>query len=311
MRFTALAGWMLAIVLFVACVWLVRDRAVLREDQAAARSELDRLTETVAALAAAAQHEDATQAEDAPHEPVEVVMELAEEEMAPVEPAATPVEPEQGEAPEPEAGPDAPQLSEQQQRMLAVQAQGIAQMTYGDLFGELALAQETMDAVWELVQDATGKRMMIDQRALTRDPPWTGKEVGAQKDAVQAELRDALAAYLNRDELAAWDAYEAVSDQVFYEQLVGGQLAMMSPGLNEEARGLIRGVLGEELAMQLGALETVDDPYTVQRFADAQRTAMRDSADRLFDVLDEGEYADLQRYIALGEQALDALSPQE
>ena len=307
MKILAISGWCLALVFVVLAMRAYRDQTALTQQVEMLEDKNLNLQARLDTLAALERTETSPQ----------------EQPPAPIPSASPPLTPEDVEEPAPEvtipappvqeedpAQDDLPHLSEQQQQMLQVQTSAFANMTYGEFLAQFNLPPETADAVNNAIQEALGQEMLLQQQALRRDPPWSGVEIGARKEAIREQLRQALAAHFTPDQLEAWDLQQAVASQVFYEQLVGGQLAMLAPGLGEEARLTVQGVLGEELAYHLDSMNLSENPYSMDQFIEAQRTALESSAQRLAGVLDEAESAELTRYITLAEQTFAAMAQQ-
>lgn len=310
MKVLAIAGWIFAIIGgFAALTLFQRNQAVEQtrykyaEEVKNLQIQVEKLEEINARHAYDAQKlapPVAPPAQPAPPENPIPAAETMPKETAAAAPA---------EEPAAEGETEQPELNDDQKRMLKAQTSAVTDMVYGEFLAGLNLPSETADAVHQIIGEAMGKEMMLTQQALGSTPPWSGKKLGEQKDAIRASLRESLQQQLTPEQLTAWDQQEAMSTQILYENVVGGQLAMLAPSLGDEARRTIGSVVGEELAIQLDGMETVDDPYSRERFAQAQRTALENSVERLRDALNDEEFAQLERYRQQAEQTFQALAP--
>ncbi|MCL4216104.1 MAG: hypothetical protein KJ052_03730, partial [Candidatus Hydrogenedentes bacterium] len=138
----------------------------------------------------------------------------------------------------------------------------LTEIMYGDLYTQLALPAETKTQVHDLLTDAFQEQQNMTVSAF-RAGDRMAPDVQREKDAIDAALRDKLAAALSPQELASYDAYQTTAEQHMYENILMGQLAMISPNLTSENRDVTRQVLAEELVIAINGFESSDQPYTL------------------------------------------------
>ncbi|MBI2424958.1 MAG: hypothetical protein HYV27_19180 [Candidatus Hydrogenedentes bacterium] len=308
MRALTITGWILVFVAAAGCAGIYQNLLKTQAERDVARQELEasqaKLKEMDALVAKLQSNEDESAKLEAERKAQAEKLESMEQEVAALKEEVQPVVEEAGEPIEDSEA----ELTEQQQKMLSAQMGALSGMIYGEFFSGLDPA--VAEIIRAEVEASMGKGFMLDQQAFGQNPPWTGKELGARKSAVRAELRASLAAQLTPEQLASWDEYDAAATEVLYGQVVGSQLTMLAPGLGEESRGLVQRTLGEALAANIEGLEATDEPYTMERFIDAQRTALQESAERLGESLTEEEFAEYQRYMDQAEQTFAAMAAQ-
>jgi hypothetical protein len=198
----------------------------------------------------------------------------------------------------------------QAERIAEAQMAIIADMAYKDLYDELQVPEDIRSQIRSSIaahliqkQQATVAAMMARKQ--------TAKEVYAENEARDAELRQQLAAFLTPEELAAWDEYEPVADQIMYERLVEGQLNMLASGLNAENRTLASQVVAEELVREFDLFNASETLYTQDNFNDAQARALNASLDRLSGTVDADQYALVEGFVNQALTMFEAMSEQD
>ena len=171
-------------------------------------------------------------------------------------------------------------------------------MQYNSLLKDLALPDETANAVNDLLIDAQVEAQQATMQDMMSGTS-TAKEAKAKQDAIEARLRERLSKVLTTEELAQWDAYQGIADTVLYEALLDGQLTMLAPGLSEETRATARVVLAEELAAELDRFYETDKQYTLDSFNQAQLEGLNNGMARVPDTVSEEQYAHLTSFIDL------------
>ncbi len=182
-------------------------------------------------------------------------------------------------------------------------------MTYNPLLDRLALPAETRDAVNNILIDAFQEA----QQATVQDMmsgSTTAKEAKAKQDAIDAKVREQLTDVLNEEQLAEWDTYQDFADEVLYESLLDGQLAMLAPNLSGEARETAKIVLAEELAAELDRFYETDTVYTLDSFNQAQLAGLNNGMAKMPDTIDDEQYTHLTGFINQVEVAFQQMAGQ-
>lgn len=284
-------GWLVAVVAIVAAGMLFSKNRTLQSDLQIANANLEqnrtqlsdvtaRQTPTVEAPAEAEAPEQQPAMAEQSSSTTSTADDTAKEE-TPAEPESEDSENAQGNA---------------MQRAARAQLGLIVGMQYNSLLEDLALPEETLNAVNEMLIDATMEAQRVTVESMMSGTS-TAKEAKAKQDAVEAGLRDRLSEVLNKDEMAQWDSYQDFADEVLYEALLDGQLAMMAPGLSEETRQTAKIVLAEELAAELDRFFESDTIYTMDSFNDAQLVGLNQGMSKLPDTVTEEQYAQLTGFI--------------
>ena len=303
-------GWLLAIVLAIACGVMyssMRDVAVgepaagvetvaatptdlaaVQTDLVAAKEEVVKLRQELGAL----QADVATDAVEPSQPPEAAATEEAEVETPETESADTD-----------DAGPS------RGERIANAQLAILAGMTYKGLFDELGLAPEARSAATEVIGAHMAEAQKVAQSAM-QSKDQKAKDVHARLEAMKAALRDDLAGTLTDKELEAWDEYEPVADQALYERLVDAQLNMMAAGLSEENRVLASQVMAEDLVREIDAFEQGDELYTLDNFNNAQARALQASLDRLSETLAQDQYDLVDGFVSQAVAVFDAMADQ-
>jgi hypothetical protein len=208
-----------------------------------------------------------------------------------------------------EEGEEDSNATSQAERVARAQLDIVVNMTYGDLIAELGLTTEEAAPLRDALAANMKKQQEVMQGAF-RSKDQTAKSVRAARDALRLELRSEVKGVLNGEELAAFDEYDAVADQILYEKMVDGQLNMMASGLSNENRVLSSQVVGEELVRELDALDQTDTLYTLQSFNAAQTRALNASLERLTETLDDEQYAMVDGFVNQAIAMFDAMAEQ-
>lgn len=181
-------------------------------------------------------------------------------------------------------------------------------MTYNPLLDRLALPAETRESVNDILIDAFQEA----QQATVQDMmsgSTTAKEAKAKQDAIDANVREQLTDVLNEEQLAEWDTYQDFADEVLYESLLDGQLAMLAPNLSDEARETAKIVLAEELAAELDRFYETDAVYTLDTFNQAQLAGLNNGMAKMPDTIDNEQYNHLTGFINQVEAAFQQMAP--
>lgn len=196
------------------------------------------------------------------------------------------------------------------ERIADAQMGFVADMAYQDLFNELGLPPEIRDQVRGLIASHLSKAQRATMAAL-QSKGQSAKEVHAQQEAMEAELRAELEGLLSPEELAAWDEYSPVADQVMYERLVEGQLNMMAAGLGNENRTIASQVMAEELVREFDVFNGSDETYSMDSFNDAQARALTASLDRLETAMELDQYVLVEGFVNQALTMFEAMSEEE
>lgn len=211
------------------------------------------------------------------------------------EAAATPAPAEETAAAEPASDPQ-PNQGKSIQRAQRAQMGVLVGMQYKGFLDNLALPEDTMTSVKDLLIDSTieGQQAMVEAMMSGTSK---AKDAKAKQDAIEAQLREKLSTVLNQEELAQWDAYQEVADVALYEALLDGQLTMLAPGLSEETRAAARSILAEDLAAELDTFFESDTIYTMDSFNQAQLAGLNNGMARMSETISEEQYGHLSGFI--------------
>jgi len=223
------------------------------------------------------------------------------EEVVPEPPSQEP--PDAAESQPDDGGPS------QGERMADAQMGMIADMAYQDLFNELSLPPDVRATVKNAVVASMTEARKATMKALQSNDQ-TAKQMHAQELDRKAVLRSELAALLTPEELAAWDDYEPVADQILYEKLVDGQLNMLASGLSSENRTLASQVMAEELVREFDAFNASEEIYTTTSYNHAQARALNASLERLSEVMDGEQYGHVEGFVNQALAMFDAMAEQ-
>jgi len=257
---------------------LAEKRALDAEGEVASfRDELDRLR---AELAEASGKSVANEADDQP----------------------LPEEPDMDEAPA-ETEEESPSRTD---RIVDAQMGIVADMAYQDLYAELGLTPEEKEQLRGMIANHLSKSQRATVAAM-QSKSKTAKEFHAEQEQLDAELRATLEGFLTPEELAAWDEYEPVADQIMYERLVEGQLNMMASGLSGDNRIHASQVMAEELVREFDMFNASDQTYSMDNFNDAQARALSASLERLQPGMEEEQYAQVEGFVNQAMAMFDAM----
>ncbi|MCC6487599.1 MAG: hypothetical protein IT364_08860 [Candidatus Hydrogenedentes bacterium] len=284
-------GWVVAIAAIIAAGILFARNLALKNELEVVKQEIEQARMRLNDIAVSAAPTDDAETETA--EP--------EEQLAMVQPAA-PAEEAATAPPQQEAAPAAPATETQPNQGNSIQRAQRAQMgvlvgmQYKGFLDNLALPEDTMTGVKDLLIDSTieGQQAMVEAMMSGTSK---AKDAKAKQDAIEAQLREKLGAVLNQEEMAQWDAYQEVADVALYEALLDGQLTMLAPGLSEETRAAARTILAEDLATELDTFFESDTIYTMDSFNQAQLAGLNNGMERMPDTISEEQYGHLSGFI--------------
>lgn len=306
------SGWVVAIILFLYSAFLTTELTKSRElllfsdntgvveespiAKAPERAALEaKLRETETALAEARKLLADSADADTP-------VSMAED--------AVPVESEGAGDAADDDGEDTAAEPSQQERIAQAQAGAMVDMIYGDLIAELGLTPEQAAPLKEAMAANMLKEQKLMQGAFAAKDR-TAKSVHAERVVLEAGLRAKLTDVLTPEELAAYDNYEPVADQILYEKLVEGQLNMLASGLNEENRILASQVVAEELVREIEQFDQSEDLYNMTNFNAAQARALHSSLDRMAGALDADQLALVDGFVTQALAVFDAMAENE
>jgi hypothetical protein len=287
----SILGWLVAVVAIVAAGMLfAKNRSLQGELDIANDSFTQTQVQLNDSMARQASVDEALGEAEKPDRQLAMVEQSSAAPSVADEPAdeVTPAEPETNEAEQ----PDNNAMRRAQRAQLGV----MVGMQYNSLLEDLALPEETLNAVNDILIDA----YIEAQQATVQDMmsgTSTAKEAKAKQDAIDADERERLSGVLNEDEMAQWDTYQDFADEVLYEALLDGQLAMLAPGLTEETRQTAKIVLAEELAAGLDRFFETDAAYTLDNFNDAQLEGLNQGMANMPDTISEEQYGHLTSFM--------------
>jgi len=284
-------GWLVAIAAIIAAGVFFTKNQSLQEDLDRASTNLDQIKKQLNALESHyAEAEEAQTGVEEPHRQ----MATADPTSDAASPTAEPVE--DVTPTDPEADDPAESQGNAMNRAARAQMGVMVGMQYNSLLDDLALPAETRDTVNDILIDAFMEAQQSTVKSMMSGTT-TAKEAKAQQDAIDARVRERLSEVLDKDQLAQWDTYQDFADEVLYESLLDGQLAMLAPGLSEETRQTAKIVLAEDLAAELDRFFESDAIYTLDSFNQAQLEGLNQGMVRIPDTVSEEQYAHLTNFI--------------
>ncbi|MCL4694490.1 MAG: hypothetical protein KJ060_18525, partial [Candidatus Hydrogenedentes bacterium] len=182
-------------------------------------------------------------------------------------------------------------------------------MTYNPLLDRLALPAEARESVNDILIDAFQEAQQANVQDMMSGST-TAKEAKAKQDAIDAKVREQLTEVLNEEQMADWDTYQDFADEVLYESLLDGQLAMLAPNLSDEARETAKIVLAEELAAELDRFYETETVYTLDSFNQAQLAGLNNGMAKMPDTIDDEQYTHLTGFINQVEVAFQQMAGQ-
>jgi len=284
-------GWLVAVVAIVAAgILFAKNRSLKSELDIADDSLTQTQVQLNDSMARQASVDEALGEAEKPEQQLAMVEQSSAAPSVADESAdeVTPAEPETNEAEQPD--------NNAMRRAQRAQFGVMVGMQYNSLLEDLALPEETLNAVNDILIDA----YIEAQQATVQDMmsgTSTAKEAKAKQDAIDAQVRERLSGVLNEDEMAQWDTYQDFADEVLYEALLDGQLAMLAPGLTEETRQTAKIVLAEELAAGLDRFFETDAAYTLDNFNDAQLEGLNQGMANMPDTISEEQYGHLTSFM--------------
>lgn len=196
-----------------------------------------------------------------------------------------------------------------QDRMANVQMGMMADLAYQDLFNELGLSPELRATMKESIVAYMSEAQKTLLAAL-KSKDQTAKDMHARTESRKAALRAELAGLLTPEELAAWDEYEPVADQIMYERIVDGQLNTLAAGLTNENRVLTSQVMAEELVREFDVFNASDEIYTMGNYNNAQARALNASLERLAGTLEADQYGQVEGFVNHALTMFEAMADQ-
>ncbi|MCC6694105.1 MAG: hypothetical protein IT365_00615 [Candidatus Hydrogenedentes bacterium] len=286
-------GWVVAIAAVVAAATLFAKNRDLEAELGTYRDEVAQLRATSDQQGAA--HNEALAEAERLRQEVAKAESVSPSPSTTDEAAATAAPVDETAAAEP-ATESQPNQGNSIQRAQRAQMGVLVGMQYKGFLDNLALPEDTMTSVNDLLIDST-----IDAQQAMVEAMMSGtskaKDAKAKQDAIEAQLREQLGTVLNQEEMAQWDAYQEVADVALYEALLDGQLTMLAPGLSEETRAAARTILAEDLATELDTFFESDTIYTMDSFNQAQLAGLNNGMARMPETINEEQYGHLTGFI--------------
>ncbi len=192
---------------------------------------------------------------------------------------------------------------EEGKKMAAYAARMAVDMQYGAFFQEAGLSPEVEQEVREILE-----RHLADSITAAAAAQGSGDKAEALKkieENAKANLQTALREVLNRDELAAWEAYEETKEERMLAQSYTMQLTMFAPGLSEENREIAQEVLVEETlaaGLEGGGMQSGAD---MAGQLESHMAVFDRARERLATALDEEQMEQFDRFVERQREALD------
>ena len=307
-------GWLLSLLLLAACVYLYMEMVESRALGVAAEQESKARLERADARAATAEANAASTAAELEGIRQELA-ELKGSMPGTTPPSETPdTGPAEASPPEPEATPadeaDAGDSAERGDRIVTAQMEIMANMAYQDLFGELGLDPDTQTQMRDVIAGHLVKMQKATLAAL-QSKNRSAKAVHAEQETLKGELRAAVESVLAPEQMAAWDEYDPVAEQIMYERLVDGQLNMMAAGLSNENRVLASQVMAEELVREFDVMNESEELFTMDNYNNAQARALNASLERLNGTLEADQYGQVEGFVNQALTMFEAMAEQK
>jgi len=192
-------------------------------------------------------------------------------------------------------------------RTQAAAAVGVA---YGDFLNALGLDKAERERVRDLLVDSQLEQIALQRFALEKGDV-SAKDVHLWLEEEKARLQESLSTVIPEEDVALWQEYEATSLERTLDQSFDMQLNMYASGLTAENRELVRQIAVEEIAAHLRAYEVSDETFTATGTFAPQRVAMNAARDRLAQLLEDDQLAEVDNWFEIGNQALTAMEQQE
>ena len=177
-------------------------------------------------------------------------------------------------------------------------------MQYGILLADLKLPSDVEDEVRAILADSLKEQLRTAMKAM-QDGTMKDFRANQTEEAFADALRAELSTVLNADEMVVWEDYEANKGYYMLEQSYDMQLGMYAPSMSRETRDTVKQVLAEE--MTVASQDLMDGGESESNGAfDMQSDAMNRGLERLSTVLNEEEYAQVERFIEQQNESLRA-----
>ena len=187
---------------------------------------------------------------------------------------------------------------------------------YGDFIRGLHLSASEKESLNQIFAASMDKKSELAAKLAAGT--LSKQEYDAQVKAVDKNLRNDLSGYLYKDEMTAFDQYEATKDvRAVAQQQQSTELALgrAVPDLNPNARQYVARVLTEELAKAGGAnpidpAAAMQNPQAIANVLDARSRQMDNALQRIKTegTLDKNSMAGVEDYINQQKSMQDAVS---
>lgn len=173
---------------------------------------------------------------------------------------------------------------------------------YATFFSVVPLEPTVAEKVRDVLKEVALNESRVNHAELPQDEEGFA-DIEAHKKHVLEALRGKLSALLNKEQLAAWEQYEADKPRLMMEQLYDVDLAMYAPGLSTQSRELAKKVFAEEMlreqenawAIRVSDVEAaLSDP---KEWVDPEGPAMQRALERLKAQLDEEQLAHVAKFV--------------
>lgn len=168
-------------------------------------------------------------------------------------------------------------------------------MQYGMLLADLKLPADVEDEVREILASSMADQLRKTMKAM-QDGTMKDFRANQSDESVTEALRSELSTVLNADEMAVWEDYEANKGYYMLEQSYDMQLGMYAPSMSHETRDTVKQVLAEEMTVAQQDQPNPGDSNP-DDWVTMQSDAMNRGLERLSSVLNEDEYAQVERFI--------------
>jgi hypothetical protein len=177
-------------------------------------------------------------------------------------------------------------------------------MQYGILFADLKLPSEVEDEVRAILADSMKEQIRASVKAM-QDGTMEDFRANHSDEATADALRTELCKVLNADEMAVWEDYEENKQYYMLQQSYDMQLGMYAPSMPQETRDTVKQVMAEEMTLAQPD-RTAAGNAGGGDWMTAQTGAMDRSLERLSTVLNDEEYAQVERFIQQQNEAMQA-----
>lgn len=302
-------GWFLAILMILLCAFLTNRLLHVESELKETQTLIVALNNDLAAVSVAPE----TDALESKIKELEGALVEARESVDKAPMAANDPEQSVAEAPDEEAPEtdatkeDSPDGPSQRERIMKAQRSLMTDMVYKELFQELNLSPALTAQLKDAIAASMGEQQELVQKAML-SKNRTAKAVRTDRDALRAALREKLTDTLTPQELAAYDDYELVADQILLEKTVDSQLGALAAGLTAENRLLTSQVMAEELVREFDLFDQTEETYSLDTFNEAQARGLQATMDRLSGTLTEDQLGQVQGFVDQALAMFDAMS---